>query len=173
MARNVEIKARVSDLKRQITEAERLSDSEREVIDQEDTFFPCREGRLKLRKFDEERGEMIFYRRSDDTGPRMSRYQVCPVANPGSLTSTLSEALGVQGVVKKKRTLFLSGQTRIHFDSVENLGHFIELEVVLRPDQSQQEGTEIARRLMDRLGIREIDLLDRAYVDLLPVRGSD
>ena len=167
LALNVEIKARVSDLEHQIREASRISDTAREVIYQEDTFFPCREGRLKLRKFDEKRGEIIFYKRADEKGPKVCRYHVCPVHNPGCLEETLRAALGVHGVVRKKRTLLLAGQTRIHFDDVEDLGHFIELEVVLSPGQSQAEGQAIARRLMQKLGISEADLLDEAYVDLL------
>ena len=39
----------------------------------------------------------------------------------------------VQGVVKKKRLLYLVGQTRVHCDEVEGLGHFVELEVCSLP----------------------------------------
>lgn len=50
---------------------------------------------------------------------------------------------------------------------VDGLGHFVELEVVLRADQSNQEGEKIAYELMQKLGILEIDLLAGAYVDML------
>ena len=44
---------------------------------------------------------------------------------------------------------------------------FLELEVVLRPDQSSSVGHEIAVELMRRLGIRESNLLATAYADML------
>jgi hypothetical protein len=43
----------------------------------------------------------------------------------------------------------------------------MELEVVLGPDESLSEGTDIARDLMDRLGIGGEDLVEAAYADLL------
>lgn len=41
----------------------------------------------------------------------------------------LSESMGILGVVKKIRHLFIVGQTRVHIDQVDGLGNFIELEV--------------------------------------------
>ena len=73
----------------------------------------------------------------------------------------------MRGVVRKTRYLYLAGQTRIHLDDVEGLGQFMELEVVLRPDQTDAEGQAIAEDLMARLGIRKEDLLEGAYMDLL------
>jgi len=44
---------------------------------------------------------------------------------------------------------------------------FVELEVVLRDDQSEDDSVTIALQLMQSLGIAETDQLDVAYVDLL------
>ena len=55
----------------------------------------------------------------------------------------------------------------MHFDEVEGLGEFIELEFVLEEDQPPTEGYAIVQHLMIDLGIREEDLIDVAYADLL------
>jgi adenylate cyclase class IV len=68
--------------------------------------------------------------------------------------------------------LFLVGRTRIHLDIVENLGHFLELEVVLRENEFTEAGVREAEELMQRLGVSPSQLIDRAYVDLLAERDA-
>lgn len=43
----------------------------------------------------------------------------------------------------------------------------MELEVVLNDDQTVEEGQKIARDLQDKLGVKDEDLLDCAYMDLI------
>jgi adenylate cyclase class IV len=74
------------------------------------------------------------------------------------------------GLRSRRRLKYLVGQTRVHLDAVEGLGEFMELEVVMRPEQSDAEGQAIARDLMTRLGVREEDLLEGAYMDLVEGR---
>jgi adenylate cyclase class IV len=69
--------------------------------------------------------------------------------------------------VRKQRWLLLVGQTRIHLDRVEGLGEFIELEVVLRDDQSVADGVRIADPLMHELGLAGAERIAAAYLDLL------
>uniref|UniRef100_A0A673A754 Si:ch211-156b7.4 n=1 Tax=Sphaeramia orbicularis TaxID=375764 RepID=A0A673A754_9TELE len=128
MPSNVEIKAKISDPTQFAETAAKLSKSEGTIIRQHDTFFNCNQGRLKLRDFMNETGQLIFYERPDTDGPKLSRYSISPTNNPPSLRTVLSEALGVKGEVKKERRLFLIGQTRVHLDTVEGLGHYMELE---------------------------------------------
>ena len=79
-------------------------------------------------------------------------------------------ALGRTVVVKKKREVFMVGQTRVHLDEVEDLGTFVELEVVLRANQDPCEGHRIAEGLMMELGIEADKLIGCAYADLLAER---
>jgi len=167
MPANIEIKARARDFADLRQRAEALSDSPVQVIPQEDTFFHTIRGRLKLRQLAPERGQLVYYERPDQDGPKRSNYHIFETSDPSGLKATLSLALGVRGVVRKTRYLYLVGQTRVHLDEVEGLGEFMELEVVLRPEQSDAEGQAIAHDLMTRLGVREEDLLEGAYMDLL------
>src|SRR5215510_7846708 len=90
-----------------------------------------------------------------------------PVAAPDSLREALSLAYGQVGQVRKHRTLFVVGRTRVHLDRVEGLGQFVELEVVLCDGEDTTPGIEEAQRLMALLGISSMQLLDVAHVDLL------
>jgi predicted adenylyl cyclase CyaB len=167
MPANIEIKARVVDFKGLQEKVEQLSDTPCQVIPQEDTFFNCPNGRIKLRELDPHRGQIVYYLRQDITGPKLSEYKIFDTNDPTGLKSILAEAYGVRGVVTKVRYLYMVGQTRIHLDDVKGLGMFMELEVVLRPDQTDAEGQAIAENLMHRLGVLEKDLIDSAYIDLM------
>ena len=167
MPTNVEIKARARDFGTLRKRAAQLSGSPAQTILQTDTFFVTDSGRLKLRELGADAAQLIYYERADEGGPKRSDYHVFETEDPAQLKSVLSRALGVRGTVKKVRTLFLVGQTRVHLDEVEDLGQFLELEVVLRPDQTEQEGRAVAERLIADLGVETRDLLEGAYMDLL------
>jgi adenylate cyclase len=167
MGRNVEIKARARDREGLEHRVRQIADGPGELIVQDDSFFNCATGRLKLRRFSEDRAELIFYRRDDGEGPTQSDFIKSPTNEPGSLLDALTAAHGVAGVVRKRRTLYMVDQTRVHLDEVEGLGDFVELEVVLRPEQTLADGERIARELMARLGLSEDDLVPVAYVDLI------
>lgn len=171
MPANIEIKARVKDFSSLKVRTESLSDTPLQVIPQEDIFFNIPTGRLKLRVLAPEHAQLVWYARADDTGPKRSDYQIHETSDPESLKSILALALGVRGVVRKTRYLYLVGQTRIHLDNVEGLGHFMELEVVMQPGQSDTEGQMIAKDLMKKLDIDSIDLLDGAYIDMIESAG--
>ena len=167
MPSNIEIKARVADMPAVVAMVAAMSDAPPRRLQQRDTFFRCSTGRLKLRELQAEGSELIFYARADVAGAKPSHYEITPVADAATLKSVLRQALGETVVVEKTRLLYLVGQTRVHVDTVMGLGTFLELEVVLRPDQSPAEGDEIAAELMRRLGIEESDLLATAYADML------
>jgi len=167
MPTNVEIKARVRNPARLKSLAEALALTPSQIILQEDIFFEVPRGRLKLRIFAPNSAELIYYEREDGPGPKESRYSLSQTSEPEALKTVLQKSLGVRGIVRKQRTLYLVGQTRIHLDEVEGLGSFVELEVVLQAHQSHADGVQIARGLMVKLEIQDSDLVEQAYIDLL------
>jgi predicted adenylyl cyclase CyaB len=165
--RNIEIKARVENLASLAARAAKIASGPARQILQDDTFFPCAGGRLKLRDFLDGTGELIFYRRADESGPKESFYVRSPTSSPDTLRESLSLAYGQLGRVKKHRTLFLIGRTRLHLDDVSALGTFLELEVVLEDHELPETGVQVANELMKTLNIGAQQLIDCAYVDLL------
>lgn len=167
MSGNIEIKARAANFRIQLEKAEKAFGPPAETLEQEDTFFRVSHGRLKLRDFGNGRGQLIFYRRSGERGPRRSDYIIYPAQELEGLKTVLSRALGVLGIVRKKRTVFLPENTRVHFDRVHGLGEFIEIEVLLDGGLTAAEGERLVRRWMAVLDIRPESLVPEAYVDLL------
>ena len=167
MAKNIEIKASIDNISTCISTAKLLSGSDPEVIRQEDYFFNCANGRLKLRIFSSIKGELIFYNRKNESGPKTSEYFISKTNEPNKLLEVLDKSYGTRGVVKKIRKLFLIENTRVHIDQVESLGSFLEFEVILSQHMNIKAGGKIAQKLMEQFGIKNGSLIDCAYIDLI------
>lgn len=169
--RNVEIKARLPSLEEAIATAKALSGNDGTILKQSDTFFQCQGKRLKLRQDSVNGSMLIVYSRNNQMGPKLSDYDICSVSDAEGLERVLGLAYGVKGKVVKTRHLFMVGQTRVHLDEVEELGSFLEFEVVLNDSDSLEKGTQIASDLMERFKIKKCDLIEGAYMDLLLAKG--
>ena len=171
--KNIEIKAKIHEWDQFMKSVHDAADPDVApvVMDTVDTFFKVDKGRLKLREFlqisEPRQSELIHYHRHDTAGSKLSEYSKCLVSDSQGLKRVLCDALGILGEVKKTRHLYMSGQTRIHVDRVDSLGDFMELEVVLREDQTEAEGHTIVNELMMHLGVKEQDLIPLAYMDLI------
>jgi len=167
VSRNVEIKARITSVEALLPKVKAVADQGPFEIRQDDTYFACNTGRLKLRLFSKGEGELIYYRRADQRSPKESFYLRSPTTAPEVLRESLSLAYGQTGRVEKHRTLFLAGRTRIHLDRLSGLGHFLELEVVLEEHESTEVGVREANELLAKLGVEQSQLTEGGYFDLL------
>ena len=59
-------------------------------IMQDDTFFHCPNGRLKLRELSSTDGQLIFYQRADKAGPKESHYFITTTQGRAVLPSAVS-----------------------------------------------------------------------------------
>lgn len=182
--RNIEIKAKVNDPDTFLSKANRFPNMPLSELDQTDYFFNTTKPELRLKLRVERRSDLqndpnkirwdsnirsylVSYERPDETGPKLSKYDIYTPSDPEQLRRCLTTSLGLKGILRKNRKVWLNGNTRIHFDNVQNLGYFMELEVVLDSNETPKEGERKARFLMNELGVKEDDLIDCAYFDLL------
>ena|SRR5258708_4416370 len=95
MSRNVEVKARIESIALLLAKAAAVADSGPTEIHQDDTFFVCPNGRMKLRTLSPNEGVLIFYQRPDSTGPKESFYVILPTSSPDLVWSKRSCGLPV------------------------------------------------------------------------------
>jgi predicted adenylyl cyclase CyaB len=170
--RNIELKARLADLPAARRIAQQIATKRLGVQQQVDTYFHCHNGRLKLRQIDGLSAQLVWYARPDQHGPKASDYRLVPVANPETLKAALAAALGVCGVVRKRREVFLVDNVRVHLDEVEGLGSFLEFEAVLGPHVDDQAGHAQLAGLIERFSIAPGDLVPRSYGEMIGQHGS-
>lgn len=164
---NVEIKAVARDLGEVREGVLGLNPARIGVFHQVDTYFKTARGRLKLREWvDDGRAELVYYDRENVSGPKRSRLITAEVSDPKGVKEILREGLGVMVVVEKVREILRLRGTQIHLDDVKGLGTFIELEREVG-DDAVEEGVKELKRLMERLGIADEDLIAGSYSDLL------
>jgi len=153
MARNVEVKARVADLGRVRALAEGLGARDAGVLEQTDRYYELDGGRrLKLRTMPGRPAELIRYDRPETSGIRASDYEITNVREDDACLVPKSTPVAV---VRKRRELLLLDNVRIHLDTVETLGTFVELEAVLDERHDDATCTAQVERLVDALGLHD------------------
>ncbi|MBX7256081.1 MAG: class IV adenylate cyclase [Candidatus Hydrogenedentes bacterium] len=168
--RNIELKARCGSQAQALRVCESIHAEPQGELHQVDTYFGVDKGRLKLRECSPDADHLVFYRRPDDLHAKACDYLITPAQQ--GLKELLAEAFGVVGVVVKTRKLWLWKNVRIHLDSVEYLGNFIEFEAVLSDEFDDADGSQKVAWLSEQFGIRESDLLPSSYIDLLQVQTA-
>jgi hypothetical protein len=110
MARNIEIKARIASVESMAPKAAAIANAGPIEITQDDTFFRCEAGRLKLRTLSADNGELIFYRRANQHGPKESFYVRSSTSTPERLRESLSLAYGQVGECANSARYSLSAE---------------------------------------------------------------
>lgn len=166
---NLEIKARVDqrDATRRLIQQVATERVGQQI--QTDTYFHCRQGRLKLREILGRPAQLIWYERPDTAEPKTSRYQLVEIADPHAVREVLAAAWGVRTVVKKRREIYLFRNVRIHLDHVDQLGDFLELEAVVPDGGNWDEAERLVQELLERLDVSASHLLKDSYGEMLQV----
>lgn len=163
--RNVEYKAELRDPELARAICRSLGAAHEADLEQTDTYFRIADGRLKRRETVGEPAEYIFYSRTDRIDPRVSHYVVYSEAEARERFG--ASPLPVWVVVRKSRELYLLENVRIHLDSVENLGLFLEFEAVVGPEHDVAMCQEDVAFLRSTFAPALGEAISVSYSDLL------
>jgi len=134
---------------------------------QVDTYFNVSQGRLKLREGNIENA-LIWYDRPNDAGSKQSQVLLHKHEPGTALKEILIKLHGIKVVVDKKRRIYFIENVKFHFDEVEGLGKFIEVEAI---DASGELGLEKIQQQCDYYAvlfqIKPTDYIAVSYSDLL------
>ena len=164
--RNLEAKFRLRDLDAAYARAEAIGFALSSTFIQCDTFFVVPSGKLKLR---EQQGLawLIHYHRDHSQQLEMSNYDILPVPQPGSVRAMLAAALGTLAEVRKRRTLLLRRNIRLHLDRVDGLGDFGEIEAVLPDGEPAETYRDEVGAILAALDVDQAGLIEVSYFELM------
>jgi adenylate cyclase, class 2 len=134
---------------------------------QTDTYFNVANGRLKLREGNIE-NNLIYYERTDQAGPKSSRFHLVKVEDAMGLKEVLIKSNGIKVIVEKQREIYYIKNVKFHIDEVPGLGSFVEIEAGnVFVDLSQEQLKEQCDFYLKEFGIKEEDLIEGSYSDML------
>lgn len=166
MERNTEIKIRIDTATRFNTIIEQAQKhGKSQILYQVDTYYPTNDKTLRVKTrsirteaIEKTEHQFIVYKRPSSEDCRLSAFSKTEITDFVPFATKLLQQYGPpEVVVEKTRVVVILDQTRIHLDTVKNLAspYFIELEVMLRPQQTHQQGQEIVNKVLDILTITQ------------------
>jgi adenylate cyclase class IV len=162
---NVEYKAELRDLSLARTIAAAIGALRVDTLRQTDTYFRIPDAKLKRRETVGHPTEWVFYSRPDRARAKLSTFTLYPEHMARERFGNTD--LPVWTVVKKSRELWTYDGVRIHLDTVENLGTFIEFEALICPERTQAKGHELVEFLRTSFAPAMGESLAVGYAELL------
>lgn len=164
---NFEFKARSSDIVSLENKLLQLNPKFIGEDHQVDTYFNVKEGRLKLREGNIE-NSLIYYERSDTAGAKQSDVILYQHPAKKSLKDILIKVHGILVVVSKIRRIYFIDQVKFHFDRVEGLGTFVEVEAI---DKTGNMNIKLLQKQCMNYAklfeIKEPDYISHSYSDMI------
>ncbi len=132
-----------------------------------DTYFNSKVGRLKLRNGNIE-NSLIQYERENLAGTKQSKVILYRHQFDAALAEILAIQLGVLVEVDKLREIYFIDNVKFHFDTVQGLGEFVEIEAI---DEDGDMMVEVLQQQCDQyielLNLSRNDMQTHSYSDML------
>ncbi len=135
--------------------------------EQTDIYFEVMTGRLKLRLQSDSDAQLIFYQRPDTGEHRESEYYIHTTSDGNNLRKVLEKSLVVKMIVRKKRSLYMFRNVRIHLDNVTDTGHFMEFESVVDHAISQANARQNLQDLLPLFSQFVLTPVTESYAELV------
>lgn len=165
--KNFEFKVKVENLAKYENKLLSLNPIYHGLDNQIDTYFKVEKGRLKLREGNIE-NSLINYNRENVPGAKLSEVILYKHEPDISLKNILELQLGVEVVVDKKRKIYFIDNVKFHFDIVENLGTFIEVEAIDTENKyTIEELKELCNKYYNFFEFTETNNISKSYSDLI------
>jgi adenylate cyclase, class 2 len=132
-----------------------------------DTYFNTQIGRLKLREGNIE-NSLIHYVREDVANAKQSNILLYSHQPNNTLKQILSTSNGVKVVVDKTRRIYFIENVKFHFDTVKNIGTFVEVEAIDKDGNiSIEELQKQCKMYATLFNIQPTDYIHCSYSDLV------
>ena len=165
--KNFEFKAKVDNLEKYENKLLTLNPKFQGIDHQIDTYFNVHKGRLKLREGNIE-NSLINYERENISGSKISEIILYQHEPNIALKNILTRQLGVKIIVDKKRKIYFIDNVKFHFDLVENLGTFIEVEAIDSKEEfTIEELKKQCDKYFDFFELTINNVIDKSYSDLI------
>ena len=163
MPLNLEIKAQLDSHESALNVLKSLHAEFVKDINQKDIYYSIQGSLLKLRIEDD--GESLIKYNRDEVNPdRFSDYDVIYLKSSGS-EKIFNSIFTVEAIVLKKRSLYLYNNTRIHLDTVQSLGTFMEFETLVI--NGMEDAKERFNFLINKFEIDTTKQIKCSYRDLI------
>lgn len=167
---NVEYKAELQDLPLARTIAASIGALHADTLEQTDTYYRVPDAKLKKRETVGHATEWVFYSRPDRTKAKLSTFTIYP--EHMAMERFGSSPLPIWTIVKKKRELWTYKGVRVHLDSVEGLGHFLEFEALVCPERNLAKAHELIESLTAKFRPALGEPIACGYADLLAAEAE-
>ena len=168
--KNFEFKAKVDNLEKYETKLLTLNPIFKGTDHQIDTYFNTSKGRLKLREGNIE-NSLINYDRENNSDSKLSNIILYQHEPNSALKNILTHQLGVKIIVDKTRKIYFIDNVKFHFDVIEGLGTFIEVEAIDNKNEFTVEQLKIqCDKYFNYFELDKNQLIDKSYSDLVALK---
>jgi len=163
----IEFKAKVSNAQSYEDKLKTKSPFFKGLDHQIDTYFNANKGRLKLREGNIE-SALIQYDRENTASSKLSEVVLYKHKADKALKNILTHQLGIKVVVDKNRKIYFIDNVKFHFDEVDQLGAFIEVEAIDETGNLTKEYLkEQCDFWFDFFELKQEQLMQESYSDML------